>query len=122
MTTEVQAQNPQLDYLKWGAVFLLIIVAILGNQYLSQYSALLRAGGVVVAVVAAAFIALQTMKGRTAFDFAKEAHIEVRKVVWPTRQETLQTTLIVAVFVVILSLFLWGIDSLLVWGLGLVVG
>lgn len=122
MTTEVQAANPKLDAMKWAAVIVLIVVAVVGNQYLSNLSALIRAGGVIAVIALAGFIALQTLKGRSTVDFAKEAHIEVRKVVWPTRQETVQTTLIVAVFVVIVSLFLWAVDSLLVWALSFIVG
>ena len=122
MTTEVQVANPKLDTMKWAAVIVLIVVAVIGNQYLSTYSALIRAGGVLVVLAAAGFVAFQTLKGRTAIEFAKEAQIEVRKVVWPTRQETVQTTLIVAVFVVIVSLFLWAVDSLLVWALNFIVG
>lgn len=122
MTTEVQAANPKLDAMKWAAVIVLIVVAVVGNQYLSNFSALIRAGGVIAVIALAGFIAFQTLKGRETVEFAKEAHIEVRKVVWPTRQETVQTTLIVAVFVVIVSLFLWAVDSLLVWALSFIVG
>jgi preprotein translocase subunit SecE len=53
---------------------------------------------------------------------AKEARVEIRKVVWPTRQETTQTTLIVVAVVLVMSLLLWGVDSLLGWIVSLIVG
>jgi preprotein translocase subunit SecE len=53
---------------------------------------------------------------------AKEARVEIRKVVWPTRQETTQTTLIVVAVVLVMALVLWGLDSLLGWLISLIVG
>ena len=70
----------------------------------------------------AGLIALQTEKGRNAAIFAKEARTEVRKVVWPTRQEAVQTTGIVLVVTLLMSLLLWGLDSVLFWLVGLVTG
>ena len=65
---------------------------------------------------------MQTVKGRTAVAFAKESRTEVRKVVWPTRQEAVQTTGIVLVATLIMSLLLWGLDSVLFWVVGLITG
>jgi preprotein translocase subunit SecE len=69
----------------------------------------------VALAIVAGFVALQTAKGKAFFRLFKEAKNEIRKVVWPTRQETLQTTLIVVVAVLIVGLLLWGLDSLLGW-------
>lgn len=120
-STEEQPTS-SLDGLKWGLVVLLLIAAIGGNYYYAQESVLFRAIGVVVAVGIAGLIAMQTLKGRTAFTFAKESRTEVRKVVWPTRQEAIQTTGIVLVVTLLMSLFLWGLDSVLFWVVGLVTG
>ncbi len=122
MTTDVQTNNSKLDAIKWIAVAVLVVLAIWANQYYANLSGWARAGGVIATFLVAGFIAYTTTKGRAAFDFAKEAHVEVRKVVWPTRQETMQTTIIVAIFVVIMSLVLWGVDALIVWLLGFIVG
>ena len=65
--------------------------------------------------VLAGFIALKTAKGQAFFTLFKEAKNEIRKVVWPTRQETLQTTVIVVIAVLIVGLLLWGLDTLLGW-------
>jgi preprotein translocase subunit SecE len=120
-STESQPSG-SLDTLKWGVVFILLIGAVAGNIFYGEASALLRAVGVVVAVLFAGLLAGQTEKGRNAIAFAKEAKVEVRKVVWPTRQEAIQTTGIVLVVTVIMSLLLWGLDSVLFWLVGLVTG
>ena len=120
-STEDQASG-SLDSLKWGVVFLLLAAAVGGNYFYGQESVLIRAVGVVVVVAIAGLIAMQTVKGRTAFSFAKESRTEIRKVVWPTRQEAVQTTGIVLVVTLLMSLLLWGLDSVLFWLVGLVTG
>lgn len=67
----------------------------------------------IVLVLVAGVVAAQTAKGKAFIAFAKDARTEVRKVVWPTRQETMQTTLIVIVVTVIMGLLLWGLDAIL---------
>jgi len=120
-STEEQPSN-SLDTLKWGVIFLLLAAAVAGNYVYGEESVLIRAVAVVVMVGVAGLIALQTEKGRNAAIFAKEARTEVRKVVWPTRQEAVQTTGIVLVVTLLMSLLLWGLDSVLFWLVGLVTG
>lgn len=111
-----KTENPSnpLDMLKW-----LIVIALLGgivaaNYLLEEYSVLYRAIGAVVLVAIAGLIAASTEKGATFLTFAKDARTEVRKVVWPTRQEATQTTLIVLAATVVMSLLLWGLDGIIV--------
>ncbi len=59
-------------------------------------------------------MAALTKKGKNAIDFARESRMEVRKVVWPTRQETIQTTLIVLAVCIVMALALWGVDGIMV--------
>jgi preprotein translocase subunit SecE len=120
-STENQSGG-SLDAVKWGLSILILAGAVFGNYYFGNESVLIRAIGVVVAVAIAAAIAFQTEKGRNFIEFAKESRTEVRKVVWPTRQEAIQTTGIVLVATLIMSLVLWGIDSLLMWIVGLITG
>ncbi|GLX82965.1 preprotein translocase subunit SecE [Thalassotalea eurytherma] len=120
-STENQTGS-SLDVIKWGITFLILAGAVFGNYYFGNESVLLRAVGVVVAVAVAAFIAAQTEKGRTFIGFAKESRTEVRKVVWPTRQEAIQTTGIVLVATLVMALILWGLDSILMWLVGLITG
>ena len=89
---------------------------------LTIFSVVLRALGVVVLVVVAGLVAAQTNKGKTFLGFAKESRTEVRKVVWPTRKEASQTTLIVIVATVIVALILWGLDGIFVRVVGLATG
>lgn len=88
----------------------------------AEQSLLYRVLGLLVLGFVAAYVALQTGKGRSFFELVKEAKNEVRKVVWPTRQETLQTTAMVVVVVLLIGLFLWGLDSLLGWMVSSVIG
>ena len=74
----------------------------------------LRALAVVILIAAAGGVALLTTKGKATVAFAREARTEMRKVIWPTRQETLHTTLIVAAVTAVMSLILWGLDGILV--------
>ncbi|WP_019531121.1 preprotein translocase subunit SecE [Dasania marina] len=115
MNAKTDVQTGGLDGLKWLLVVALIVVAIGGNMYYAEYSLLYRVLGVVVLAVMAGSIAITTTKGRAFWQLAKEARTEIRKVVWPTRQETTQTTLIVVAFVLLMSLILWGLDTLLGW-------
>jgi preprotein translocase subunit SecE len=70
----------------------------------------------------AGFVASKTQKGKWVVEFFRDSRSELRKVVWPTREETMQTTLVVAAMVVILALLLWGMDGVLVWMIGWLTG
>jgi preprotein translocase subunit SecE len=115
MDSKLETPAAGFDKVKlWGAG-LLVAAAMGAFYYFADQSLLLRVVGLLAAVVVAAFIALQTEPGRQFAAFMKEAQIEVRKVVWPTRDETLKTTAIVAVVVIVMGLFLWMLDALIAW-------
>ena len=101
-----------IDRLKWLAVLLIVIAMVVGNAYFSQYSLSIRVAAMIVAGIVALLIAKSTQKGQKAWAFMLETRIEMRKVVWPTRQETVQTTMVVIAIVVVMALILWGVDSL----------
>lgn len=122
MTLKAEAQESRFDLLKWLVVVALVVVGVVGNQYYSAQPILYRVLVLLVLACAAAFIGLQTGRGKAFFVLAKEARAEIRKVVWPTRQETTQTTLIVVAVVLVMALLLWGLDSLLGWLVSLIVG
>lgn len=111
-----------MDALKWLVTFALLSGAVVGNFVFEELSVLIRAVGIVAAIGAALATAAQTEKGRTFIAFAKEARIEVRKVVWPTRQETLHTTFIVMIATVVMALILWGLDGALFRIVGFLTG
>ena len=107
--------NSRFELMKWQVVFVLIAIGVVGNQYFSAESVLYRVLALVGLAVVAAFVALQTVRGHRFAMLLKEARVEIRKVVWPTRPELVQTTAIVVVFVLVVSLLLWGMDSLIGW-------
>ncbi|MGF1874320.1 preprotein translocase subunit SecE [Photobacterium frigidiphilum] len=119
---ENQNSPSSMDGLKWVAVFALLAAAVVGNYLYSDVSVVLRAATVVILVAAAGGIAIFTAKGKTAITFARESRMEVRKVVWPTRQEATQTTFIVLAVTVVMALALWGIDGIMVRLVRLVTG
>ncbi|MFP1724487.1 MULTISPECIES: preprotein translocase subunit SecE [Lonsdalea] len=112
--TEAQGSGRGLEMLKWLIVAVLLVAAVVGNYYYRELSLPLRALAVVILIAVAGGIALLTTKGKATVLFAREARTEVRKVIWPTRQETLHTTLIVAAVTAVMSLILWGLDGILV--------
>ena len=122
MSTNIETPSSGMESVKWLVAIALLAGAVVGNYMYADQSVLLRAIGVVIAVAAGLGIAAVTEKGRTFLAFAKEARIEVRKVVWPTRQETTHTTFIVMVATVIMALILWGLDGILFRAVGFLTG
>ncbi|BBB27797.1 preprotein translocase subunit SecE [Amphritea japonica] len=122
MNSKVTSEGSKLDGLKWVVVVALVAAGVVGNSVYSEESLLYRVIALLVIAGVAGFVALQTAKGAAFFTLFKEAKAEIRKVVWPTRQETTQTTLIVTVVVLVVGLLLWGLDSLLSWGVSGVIG
>jgi len=112
----------KLDGLKWAVVAVIVTVGVVGNSFFSGESLLYRVLALLVLAAVAGFIVLQTTKGKTWARLFKEARGEIRRVVWPTRQETLQTTLMVLAAVLVVALMLWGLDSLLGWIVSGVIG
>jgi preprotein translocase subunit SecE len=110
------------DRIKLIVALLLVGGAIGAFYYFSDQSLLVRVLGLLAVIGVAIAIALQSEMGRSSWSFFKEARTEVRKVVWPTRKEASQTTLLIFVGVVIVGLFLWGVDTLLLWGVKLLTG
>ncbi|MEX6504627.1 preprotein translocase subunit SecE [Pseudomonas zhanjiangensis] len=122
MNAKAEAKDSRLDLLKWLLVAALVVVGVVGNQYFSAEPILYRVLVLLALAVVAGFVGLQTTRGQAFLELAKEARVEIRKVVWPTRQETTQTTLIVVAVVLVMALVLWGLDSLLGWLVSLIVG
>jgi preprotein translocase subunit SecE len=110
------------DIFKWIITFALLAAAVVGNYLYGEMSVVIRVAGVVLLIAAALGVSATTGKGKTAISFARESRMEVRKVVWPTRQETTQTTLIVLAVCIVMALVLWGIDGVMVRLVSLVTG
>lgn len=110
MNAKAEIESSGLDPLKLVAAALLVAGGIGGFYFFEESSLLLRVLGLLAVVAVSVVIALQTGVGRRVWRFGVDARTEVRKVVWPTRQETVQTTLIVFVMVLLMSFILWLVD------------
>jgi preprotein translocase subunit SecE len=102
-----------LDYLKLGLAVLVLAGTVVGLNWFVETSGAVRVIGTVFGIIVALFIAAFTAPGRAAREFVAESQFELRKVIWPTRQETLQTTLVIIVVVIIISIVLWLMDLML---------
>jgi preprotein translocase subunit SecE len=105
------------DALLWGAVLLVTLVAF-ALTYWVHLAGAIEALVWLVWLVLGLLLAFFTKKGQVVFAFANDAKTELKKVVWPTRQETVQTTSIVMLMVGATGFILWGIDSVMMWGIG----
>ncbi len=114
--------SSKLDTFKLMLAIAVLIFGIVGFYYYEAESQLYRVLGVVFAVMVAIAISSTTRLGQGLIGFGREARMEVRKVVWPTRQETVQTTFMVIVAVIIIGIFLWLIDMLLAQAIQLITG
>ena len=126
MATEIKKKAPEqvqdkgekskgTNTLLWIIAVALIIVAAVGNTYFAaQLSLVVRVLALVALGAVAVAAAALTNQGQKTLQFIKESRTELRKIIWPTRPEATQTTLIVIAMCVVVSLVLWGIDSIIV--------
>ena len=115
MSGKAEATASGMDVFKLGMSVAIIIAGVAVFYFFAEQPLLYRVLGIVAAVIIAAVIALTTQRGRLFAGFMQDARTEVRKMVWPTRAETLQTTIVVLIVVVILAIFLWFIDRILTY-------
>ena len=102
-----------MDKLKVGLVFVFIVVGVSGFIYLKESAMVLRVLSLLTGFLLAAITARFTVQGQEFYLFCKESSEETKKVVWPSRKETFQTSGVVFAFVIAMALFLWFIDSAL---------
>ncbi|HUW51211.1 MAG TPA: preprotein translocase subunit SecE [Sulfuricella sp.] len=110
------------DKIKLGFAVLLLAAGIVGFYMLAEHALVLRVLTVLAGVVMAISVAWFTVPGRHFFAFGKDSWAETKKVVWPTRKETLQTTGVVFLLVVVIAIFLWIVDAGLMWAVKLLMG
>lgn len=115
MNSQAKEVTSNVDVLKYILSLVLISAGVVAFYQFSEYSQLYRVLGMVAIVIVALTIMLTTALGRHSWAFAQEARQEVRKVVWPTRQETMQTTLMVFAMVIIVGFIIWLLDTFLFW-------
>jgi preprotein translocase subunit SecE len=122
MNDKAKEAGSSLDSIKWVLVVALVTAGVYGNSHFAAESLLYRVVGLLVMAVVALAVAAQTAKGKAFIDLGRDARTEIRKVVWPTRQETIHTTLIVVAVVVLVAILLWGLDSSVSWLISLLIG
>lgn len=122
MGARVETASKTQDTLKWLVAVSLLVAAVMAFYYYGEESLLLRVIGLLIVAGAAGAIAFTTDKGRAAWEFMRESRTELRKVVWPTRKETTQTTLVVIGVVIMVAIFLWMVDGILSWAVRLLLG
>lgn len=107
-------QRSKTDTVKWIMIWGVLIAAVVANYYYATVPISIRLIGWLLLMLLVFGLIYQTQKGKTWWEFIEEAKKELKKVVWPTRQETIQTTTIVVLTVIISAVFLWLVDAALV--------
>jgi preprotein translocase subunit SecE len=129
MNTNVETESPVLDIIKKIFSALIVIAAVSAFYYFSvdhdsikEVRLLFRVLGLVAVIIAVIALMSTTNTGKFVLSFIIESKQEVRKVIWPTRDETMRTTLLVFAMVFIVGLILWFLDMFLFWGVRLLTG
>ena len=125
MNTKVETQTPAtniFDVVKWVLSVALVAGGIYAYYHFDQYPVLYRVLVLIPVVVVALLIAVWTQGGGAFWELVKQARLEVYKVVWPTREETTQTTLIVLLVVFVIALILWLLDMFFGWLASIIIG
>ncbi len=121
MSANDQTATTATDKAKLALAAGVFLAGVVGFYLLEEQSDLIRVIGMVAVAALSVAIAMTSEPGKNAWAFAQEARQELRRVVWPTRQESIQTTLIVLVMVFIVAVLLWLMDMFFMWGVGALV-
>ena len=122
MNAEIEPQSNQLDIVKLGLSILAMVAGIAGFYYFGEQSLLLRVVALLVVLSISLALVYTTSLGQSFWQFAQGSKVELRKIVWPTKKETIQTTLIVVVMVLFVGILLWMFDGLLMWAISYITG
>ena len=122
MDSKADTGATPLDTLKLVAAAGVLVGGLVAYYYYADVAVVLRAIGVLVAFGLAVLILLQSAQGKALLHFVNASRVELRKVVWPTREETVQTTGIVLLFAAIMGTFFWLLDLFLLWVTSFVTG
>jgi len=122
VTKAEQQVSSGFDTVKLLVSLMILVAGVVGFYYFKEEPQLFRVLGILGVVVVVFLLVSTTLIGKKSLGFARDARVEVRKVVWPTRQETTQTTIAVLVMVLIVAIMLWLIDMFLGWGVKSLLG
>lgn len=104
-----------MDNIKVAAAVLLVVAGLGGFYYLQESATVVRLAIFLAGIAAGVAMLWTTAAGQRFFAFAQDAVTETRKVVAPSRKETIQATMVVFVFVIIMAIFMWVVDGILLW-------
>ena len=121
MSLAVQT-NPMADKIKLILAGLIVLAGMVGYYYLSTGPLVVRLLALLAGVALGGVVAWTSEPGKRFFAYTQDAIAETKKVVWPSRKETVQTTGVVVAFVIVMALFLWVVDASLVWLVKALVG
>ena len=113
--SNVETVTSNADRLKLALAVLVIVAGIVGYSMLEGQPAVLRVGVFIASLVVAAVIAWASEPGKRTLSFGRDSYNEVKRVVWPTRKESVRMTGIVFAFVIVIGAFLWVVDQILKW-------
>jgi preprotein translocase subunit SecE len=116
-TQQVETVSTSADKAKLGVAVLLVIGAVVGFYMLSKQGAVVQWAALLLGLAAAVAVFMTSESGKEFVAFGRDAWREAKKVVWPTRKETMQMTAYVFGFVVIMAIFLWTTDKVLEWAI-----
>jgi preprotein translocase subunit SecE len=123
MNAKTETSGPgALDVVKILLAVGLIIGGVAAFYSFPDASVALRAAGVVVSIAAAIGVFFSTVQGQGLWRFIQSSRVELRKVIWPNRQETVQTAVAVIIFTIVMALFFWVLDKFLFWATRLLTG
>ena len=122
MSSKSETLTSKMDTAKLLVAIALVVVAVVAFYYFENTSQLARVAGLLVVVGVAVAMAATTAFGSGMSEFMQDSRSELRKVVWPSRQETLQVSLAVILMVIVMSIFLWLLDMFLFWLVRLLTG
>lgn len=117
MNARAESESSVIDTVKLIVAILVFLIGVGGFYYYSDELLLYRVLGLIAVGLGAVGIAMTTRSGREVWAFARESRQELRKVIWPTKQESLQTTAVVLVMVIVVGLFLWLLDTFFLWAI-----
>lgn len=114
LNNNIQCKKNKFDKLKFGLFFFLLCFSVILNDLLSEYNFIVRVVLICSIIILAFIIVLNTKNGKKFLIFFKESKLEMRKVVWPKKQETLQTTFVVFLFTSVMTFVIWIIDTIFI--------
>jgi len=119
---KAEATGGTLDTVKLSVALLILLAGVVGFYYYGAQPAWMRVLGLLAVAGVGVAVGAQSHQGKLLLGFLRNANIELRKVVWPTRQETAQTTLMVLIVVVLVAIMLWVVDTFFGWAIRALIG